>query len=175
MRADVVKGLQCAGALADHEQAIAGDLHGAVIAGPPELGFRADELPGLGEVLAPLGLARPALFLAAAVTGLLWFISLWLAPVTESNMDVMRNAIKSQHTPATGAGVVTRLQAVPFQAQWPACQLIICCGGGGGGASTRGGGALGAMMTVDVCAEAEAAIPSAAIAASAGILKRLKY
>jgi hypothetical protein len=41
---------------------------------------------------------------------------------------------------------------VPFQPQWPACQLIVVApdGGGGGIVSTRGaGGALGAMITVE--------------------------
>jgi len=66
----------------------------------------------------------------------------------------------------------------PFQAQCPACQVIVWvfAGGGGGTVSTRGGGgALGAMITVEFCAEADAANPIEAMAASDGSRKRVLY
>jgi len=50
------------------------------------------------------------------------------------------------------------------------------CGGGGGTVSTRGGGgALGAMMTVDLCADAVISAPPTASAAHVGMTRRAGF
>lgn len=46
----------------------------------------------------PSGLARPALILALISTILLWFITSWLAPVSLSNMQYLRQVIKAQYS-----------------------------------------------------------------------------
>lgn len=48
--------------------------------------------------LSPLQLAGPALYLAAVVTALMFFITAWLAPASLSSMQQMRVAIKAQYS-----------------------------------------------------------------------------
>ncbi len=45
---------------------------------------------------SPAVLARPALFLAIAVTGFLWVVTFWVAPKASANMQEMRQIIKAQ-------------------------------------------------------------------------------
>lgn len=47
---------------------------------------------------SPMKLAKPALMLAAVVTVILWFITAWLAPVSLSNMQRLRDVVKSQYS-----------------------------------------------------------------------------
>lgn len=48
--------------------------------------------------LSPLQLARPALYLAAVITLLMFFITAWIAPASLSAMQQMRTAIKAQYS-----------------------------------------------------------------------------
>jgi len=48
--------------------------------------------------LSPLRLSRPALFLALAVTGIVFLITSWIAPMSLSKMQAMRVAIKAEYS-----------------------------------------------------------------------------
>ena len=48
--------------------------------------------------ISPRQLARPALHLALAATMILWFMTMWLAPVSLTGMNKMRVAIKTQYS-----------------------------------------------------------------------------
>lgn len=45
---------------------------------------------------SPGRLARPAIYLSIAMTIVLWITSIWLSPMTQSSMDTLRTAVKSQ-------------------------------------------------------------------------------
>ncbi len=47
---------------------------------------------------SPLILARPALLLSAMMVVVLWFMTMWLGPVSLSNMHQMRQVIKAQYS-----------------------------------------------------------------------------
>ena len=48
--------------------------------------------------VSPIGMARPAIILATLITLVLIFITTWLAPVSLSNMQKMRQVIKAQYS-----------------------------------------------------------------------------
>ena len=47
---------------------------------------------------SPFALARPALYLAGIVTVALFFVTMWVAPTSLSNMHQMRQVIKAQYS-----------------------------------------------------------------------------
>ncbi len=47
---------------------------------------------------SPMRIARPALHLAMVVTLVLWFMTMWLGPVSLANMQHMRQVVKAQYS-----------------------------------------------------------------------------
>lgn len=51
-----------------------------------------------GAGTSPMALARPALAVAAIITAVLWFMTMWLGPVSLTNMQQMRQVVKAQYS-----------------------------------------------------------------------------